>query len=174
MTKSAKDVVEFTLLFNRYKVKVYNYVVKMISDKMAAEDIVQNVFLKLFERMDTIRNKNSISYWIFTTVRNEVYMFIRSKKIKADQFNVADTDELEVQSGEDISAQVELNETKNLIMQELNNMPNEQKEVFILKEYSGFSYKEISALLKIDGGLVKSRLFKARQKLIGRLSSLVN
>jgi RNA polymerase sigma-70 factor (ECF subfamily) len=146
----------------------------MISDTMTAEDIVQNVFLKLFERMDTIRNKNSIRYWIFTAVRNEVYMFIRSKKVKADQFNVIDSDELEVESGEDISAQVELNETKNIIMQELNKMPNEQKEVFILKEYSGFSYKEISALLKINEGLVKSRLFKARQKLIGRLSSLVN
>ena len=52
-------------------------------------------------------------------------------------------------------------------------MNEDFSEVFMLKEYSGLSYKEIASLLEIDEDLVKSRLYKARQKLINKISKLV-
>jgi RNA polymerase sigma-70 factor (ECF subfamily) len=64
-------------------------------------------------------------------------------------------------------------ELKKIIMNELELMPQEQREVYLLKEYSGLSYKEIAAIQNIDEELVKSRLFKTRQKLIKRISKLV-
>ncbi len=173
MKLPAKDIIEFTLLFNRNKTKVYNYVLKMTSDKMLSEDIVQNVFLKLYENFNSLRNKDATKYWIFTTARNEVYSLIRSKKAHVDQFNVLDSDEIEIKQEFNLENEYELKETKTLIMGELNIMPAEQKDVFLLKEYGGFSYKEISTLMNIDEGRVKSRLFKVRQKLINKISRLV-
>jgi RNA polymerase sigma factor (sigma-70 family) len=144
----------------------------MISDKMPAEDIIQNVFLKLFENLHSIKNKDSISFWLFRTARNEVYIYFRNKKSRKDQFKVDDTDTLEIDSGFNLAELLEIEETKQLIMNELNKFAPEQKEVFILKEYSGFSYTEIASLLEIDEALVKSRLFKTRQKLIHGLNLL--
>lgn len=69
--------------------------------------------------------------------------------------------------------EIENQETCKLILAELENMNEDFKEVFVLKEYSGLSYKEIAALLSIDEELVKSRLYKARQKLITKISKLV-
>jgi len=60
-----------------------------------------------------------------------------------------------------------------MILKELDNLPDEQKEVFILKEYTGMNYKEIADVMNIDTDLVKSRLYKTRQKLMKRLSKKI-
>ena len=62
---------------------------------------------------------------------------------------------------------------KELVMKELNRMPVEQREVFLLKEYGRFSYKEIAGMMEIDVELVKSRLHKTREKLIKRMSKII-
>jgi RNA polymerase sigma-70 factor, ECF subfamily len=170
LTHSDNDIIEFTLIFNRYKGKLYNYVLKMISNKMTVEDIIQNIFLRLFENLPTIKNKESINFWLFRSARNEIYIYYRNKKARKDQFNVDDTDTLEVESGSNLAEILEIKETKQLIMNELDKLPPEQKEIFILKEYSGFNYSEIASLLEIDEALVKSRLYKTRQKLISGLN----
>ncbi len=117
---------------------------------------------------------NSVQYYLYTSVRNEIYTVFRNKKIKVDQYSVADTDEITALSEEDLERTFELKEMKELLFRELDKLPFEQKEVFYLKEYGELSYKEIATVMEIDEGLVKSRLFKTRQKLIKRLSNIIN
>ncbi len=167
------EILDFTLIFNRNKAKLYNYVLKMISDRMTAEDIVQNVFLKLYDNMHLIKNRQSINCWLFRTARNEVFMFYRKKKIHKDKFGVADTEELEIDALYNLEDIIDKKEIKRLIDNELENIPEEPREVFLLKEYSGLSYSEIAAVMGIDEKLVKSRLFKTRQKLINKLSGII-
>ncbi len=145
----------------------------MLSDKMICEDIIQNVFVKLFQNMDHIRNTGRIDVWLFTTTRNEIYSFYRTKRTHVDQFGVLDTDDLEIDSSVKLDEEFELQEMKEMIMKELDKLPVEQRDVFLLKEYGGLTYKEISEIMKIDEDLVKSRLYKARQKLIYKLSKVV-
>ncbi len=145
----------------------------MLRDKMLVEDIVQTVFLKFFENMTRIKNKESIQNWLFTTARNEIYTHFRGKKVKVDQFNVIDSEELELSSNADLTKIYEMKELKELIIKELDKMPQEQSEVYHLKEYGQLSYKEIAKIMNIDENLVKSRLFKVRKKLIKNLSKVV-
>lgn len=173
MQDSSKNIIEFTLVFNKYKTKLFNYIIKMIPDRMTGEDILQDVFLKFYQNIDSIKNKNSILFWLFTTARNEIYMYYRSKKIKADQFNVEDSDALEIKNNNNPADIFDLKEMKEIINNELHLFPIEQKEVFIMKEYGNLTYKEISSILKIDENLVKSRLYKIRQKLIERISKII-
>ena len=173
MQKSSNNIVQFTIAYNRYKIGVYNYVLKMVGNKMVCDDLVQNVFLKLFENLKSIKNRESIKFWIYTTSRNEVYAYYRKKKIDTTKFTNEDTSDVEKISSENIEYQFELKEMKNLILNELEKMSIEQKEIFLLKEYGGLSYKEISAISNIDENLVKSRLYKTRQKLINRLSKII-
>ncbi len=160
-------------MYNRYKTGVYNYVLRMVNDKMLCEDIVQNVFMKFFENYKNIRNKESSKYWIYTTVRNEIFTYFRTKKSRADQFNVLDTDELEITSEINVENIYEQNEIRNHIMNILEKLPFAQREVYLLKEYGELSYREISHVMNIDEELVKSRLFKTRQKLITQISKLI-
>ncbi len=173
MIRISNQIVEFTIHYNRYKTRLYNFALKMVSDRMVCDDIIQDVFMKLFNNIDKIRNKDSILYWLFRTTRNEIYSFYRSKSIKVDRFNVADTDEIEINSNENVEIECEQKELKDMLLVELDKLPHEQKEVYLLKEYGGLSYKEISAVMNIDENLVKSRLYKTRQKLINKFSKIL-
>ena len=137
---------------------------------MMTEDIIQNVFLKFYEKYDEIRNMESVNYWLFKSARNEYYNFYRKNKR-----NVELNEEIEDQKGSDFELEnyVDLKDFKQLVKNELEKIPVEQKEVYLLKEFGGLSYKEISETLEIDTSLVKSRLYKVRQKLISKISKLV-
>ena len=145
----------------------------MLGDKMRADDIVQDVFIKLFENLNNIHNKQSIQFWLFKTTRNEIVGFLRSNKNKMLITQSVDLEEVEIIEPGLLSEDIENKETNKLILDELDKMNEDFKEVFVLKEYSGLSYKEIASLLEIDEDLVKSRLYKTRQKLINKISKLV-
>jgi RNA polymerase sigma-70 factor (ECF subfamily) len=145
----------------------------MLNDKMRADDIVQDVFIKLFENLNSIHNKQSIMFWLFKTARNEMMTFYRSTKNKKFITESVDIEDFEIENKISLTDEIENAELKKLILNELDNMNDDFREVFLLKEYSGLSYKEIASLLNIDEELVKSRLYKARQKLINKISKLV-
>ncbi|MCB0749492.1 MAG: RNA polymerase sigma factor [Ignavibacteriae bacterium] len=143
---------------------------RLSGDAMTAEDITQNVFLKLFENYEALNSSESANFWLFTSARNEFYnLYKRNKKQTelSDSLLSTKKDEFELES------YVEMKEMKKIILGELDKMNYEQKEVYLLKEYGGLSYKEISETLVIDVDLVKSRLYKVRQKLINKISKMV-
>lgn len=145
----------------------------MINDQMGADDIVQDVFLKLYQNLDNIHNKQSIQFWLLKTARNEILTIFRNTKNKKLYSNSVDLEDTEIKSPDSLSEQIENKELSKIVLNELDIMSVEFREVFILREYSGLSYKEIASLLEIDEELVKSRLYKARQKLISKISKLV-
>jgi len=145
----------------------------MLNDKMLCEDIVQNVFVKFFQNMERIKDSGRFEVWLFTTARNEIYSIYRAKHTHVDQYGVEDSDEIDIDSPTKLEEEFELKEMNELIMKELDKISPEQSEAFILKEYGGLSYKEISDVLKINEELVKSRLFKVRKKLITKLSKVI-
>ena len=145
----------------------------MSSDRMQTDDIVQDVFIKLYQNLDSIQNKDSILAWLFRSARNELYSLYRNTKLKKLYMEAEDYDEIEKEADFSLSEEIENRELNEIIMKELENINPDQKEIFILKEYSGFSYKEIAVLIEVDEELVKSRLYKVRQKLIKRVSKLL-
>jgi RNA polymerase sigma-70 factor (ECF subfamily) len=165
LADSKENIIEFTILFNRNKKKVFNYVLRMTNNTELSEDLVQNAFLKLYDNLNNIRNKSSIPFWLFKTARNEVYTYFRNNKRKPE-YNAKDVNELEFHSTMNIESEFELKEMKELLLNELGKLPQDQKEIFILREYGGLSYKEISSQLEINIDFVKSRLYKTRQKLM--------
>lgn len=173
MGEQLENIIDFTLTYNQYKRHLFNYTLKMVNDRLTCEDIIQNVFLKLFENLKRIRNADSIQYWLFSTVRNEIYSYYRKKKVRIDQFSADDADEIDIESPDKIENDLDNKELNEIILNELNKMAIDQREVFLLKEYGGLSYKEIAEVMNIDEELVKSRLFKTRQKLIKRLSKII-
>lgn len=146
----------------------------MTYDRMLTEDIVQDVYVKFFESIDNLKSFSGSEIWLFTTARNEIYRYYRKKKVHTDKYNPVDVDKVEISSTESIEDNLEREDIRNLINEQLMFIPAEQKEVFLLKEYGGFSYKEISEMMNINVELVKSRLFKVRKRMIDRISKIIN
>ena len=145
----------------------------MSGDRMQSDDIVQNAFIKLYQNLDLIRNKDSVLAWLFKSARNELYSLYRNTKLKKLYMESENYSEIEKEADLSLSEEIENKELIAIIMKELENINPDQKEIFVLKEYSGLSYKEIAVLIEIDEELVKSRLYKVRQKLIKRVSKLL-
>ncbi len=170
MKTESEKIIQFTLIYNRHKKGLYNFLLRLSGDVMVAEDITQNVFVKLFENYEMINNPESANFWLFKAARNEFYNYYKRNN---KQTEISETllstkrDEFELETF------VEMKEMKKIILNELEKMEFEQKEVYLLKEYGGLSYKEIAETLTIDVNLVKSRLYKVRQKLINKISKLV-
>lgn len=144
----------------------------MVNDIMLAEDIVQTVFMKLYENIKRINELDKIEFWIFKTARNEIFMHYRQKKTHVDKYGVLDSSELKIADESNTLDNLERKEIKSIVLNILNTLPDEQKEVFMLKEYGGMSYKEIAELTGTDPNLVKSRLYKTRQKIFNELSKI--
>lgn len=166
MTNPVGYIIDFTLVYNKHKKPVYNFILKMTGRRDAAEDILQTVFLKYYENMNKIKNPERAPQWIYTVARNEIYQHMRNK-YKAAITYIESEDEN--RSEADLESELERKEISQMVKDEIEQLSNEHKEVILLKEISGLSYKEIAQILNITEDLVKSRLFKARKKLSEKL-----
>jgi RNA polymerase sigma-70 factor (ECF subfamily) len=136
---------------------------------MFAEDIVHNVFLNLYNNLSLIRNPERIEIWIFTTARNEVFSHFRKNKNKNEENIEQYENKIDTCN---IVEEYERQELIKFIEIELNKMDISQNEIYYLKEYSDLSYKEIAGILDITEDLVRSRIFKVRQKLKDAIKKL--
>lgn len=157
-----ENIIDFTLVYNKYKKPLYNYLFKIVRAEMLAEDIMQNVFLKLYDNMSRIRHTEFIEVWIFRTARNEAFTHFRRTKNKVAE-DISDYES--VLPSSNLIYDLEQQELIDLIEDALKQMDSAQSEVYYLKEYSGLSYKEIAGIMDITEDLVRSRIFKVRQKL---------
>lgn len=144
----------FEILYNHYKDYVYTLIYRMVGNTQEAEDIHQEVFLKIFQNIKNFKFKSSFTTYMFQTVSNlcidKVY---RRKKILKTGVN-----NLKTEIGED-------KELKEEIEKALNQIEPKYRLCVILRDIEGFSYKEIADILKISEGTVKSRISRGRGKL---------
>jgi RNA polymerase sigma-70 factor (ECF subfamily) len=129
---------------------------------MFAEDIAHNVFMKLFDNIERIRNSELVEVWIFTTARNEIFSHFRKSKNRIEEAIELHEEKISTNT---LFDDFERKELIDMIEEELSKMDSSQSEVYCLKEYSGLSYKEIAGVMNITEDLVRSRIFKVRQKL---------
>lgn len=144
----------------------------MTGNNDLTEDIVQNVFMKLFESIENIKDLNGIAFWIFKTARNDLYKHFRKKKVIRDKSDMIIENILynEVKDAREV---YELKEINNLVMRLLEYCSEEQKETYLLKESGGLSYEEIASVTEVEVKTVKSRLYEVRQKLVKQLSKVI-
>lgn len=164
---------EFTVIYNRHKTQLYNYALKMVADRMTAEDIVQTVFMRFYENFAMLRSTNASTSWLFTAARNEIFMYYRKKKTRTDQFHTEDISFAEGLPAELPEGLYHQQEIREQIEEVLGTIPDEQRETFLLREYGGLSYDEIAKVMNCETKAVKSRLHKARAKLIDRIAAFI-
>lgn len=147
----------FTELVQRYKGQVYRFAVGMLSNRMDAEDVAQEAFVKAFYSLSRLENEYAFSSWMITIVSN--LCKDRLKKRAKEQGISDEPDERIADSG--WSDPIE----KLSVEESLGRLSVDHREIILLHDVQGYHYEEIAGMMQVPVGTVKSRLFSARMAL---------
>jgi RNA polymerase sigma-70 factor (ECF subfamily) len=141
---------------------MYNTSLRIVSDTMEAEDIMQDAFLQAFERIHSYTGQGSFGSWLKRIVINKSLDTLRKKKemVSIDEKEVEFPDTIEENREEEIQLQVA--EVKEAI----NELPEEYRLIITLYLLEQYSHEEISEMLHISNNLSRTRLVRAKQKVI--------
>lgn len=148
----------FVELYQRYFSEVCRYVAWLMGDCDAAQDLVQNVFLKVYQRPKLFNPEKEFNVWLFSIAKNAWRNELRAKSIRKLHHENVQLDVCE-ETGADHSSR--LKEVENA----LTYLSVEHREVFVLKYSNNLSLEEISEVCNCSLGTVKSRLFYALKNL---------
>ncbi len=177
-----RDGAAFNEVVDRYKTKIYNYLLRMMGNASDAEDLTQEVFVRLYTSLDSFRSQASLNTWLFRIAGNLcIDHFRRAKKHRAIAYSLDEPLERDHPEGGGQTHEVadttyephrvaEHAETAQQIQRALGELPEKLRAVLILHDIEGMPYEEISQVVGCPLGTVKSRLFNARLQLRQRLS----
>ncbi|MBE0645746.1 MAG: RNA polymerase sigma factor [Bacteroidetes bacterium] len=159
------DDAAFAELYAGYRQGVYLYCTRFLSDRPAAEDIFQEVFLNLLERVRGGNEIENVQAYLLRSARNRCLNVIRDRKYPKDVDELAEF----LPGGEDVV----VGEYENL-ESALQELPAVNREALLLCEYQGYSYDEIAQMTEVPVTTVRKRIFRARQRLRQILSPGTN
>jgi RNA polymerase sigma-70 factor, ECF subfamily len=151
----------FTLIVRAYETPVYNYVVRLIGgDRVLAEDLTQEVFLRVFQGLPKFSLRSKFTTWLFQVTKNRVLDELRANE-RRPRFSVAldDIAPLEV-----VDAPLENVEAMDAVWRSVGNLTPDLKMALLLRDVVGLSYTEIADSLEITLATVKWRIYKAREE----------
>jgi len=156
----------------RYQRPLLNYIYRYIGDWAAAEDIAQEVFLRVFKTAKEYQPLSSFKTWLFKIATNLCLNELRDNKILR---NSIDIDELNTLTSARSSPEreTESRELSVILMKALQSLPEKQRVALLLHKYDGFSYIEISRMMGCSLSAVESLIHRARQSLKKQLSPYI-
>jgi len=160
------EVDSFRVLAQRYQGPVVAMISNITNDKHLAEDIAQDVFLAAYKKLKTFDPaRGKFSTWLFTIARNKSINALKKKKaFLAESL----PDKIDPHSPYDDLAEKEFFEELD---KKLQNLPKKQKIAFVLAEIEGLPYDQIAQIEGVRLGTVKSRINRAKKKLIAALKA---
>ena len=175
------DEEAFTLLFKRYELRIFNYILRHIGDRALAEDLLQNTFLKVHRSRKSYQPSAAFSTWIFTIASNLLKDAARVQKRRADVVELEEVRE-RIATGSGSSQPVPMPRQQNpevetgereiadYVRQAVQALPSDQRQVIILAKYEGFKYEEIAEILNTTPGALKVKAHRA-MKFLQRILS---
>jgi RNA polymerase sigma-70 factor (ECF subfamily) len=152
----------FVELYNRYNRRVYAYCIRMLNSKERAEDLFQEVFIRVSRKRHRFE-AGSFSAWLFAIARNLCLNALRD--------NVSHVDLDEVQDSLQTPAdEAEYDSSLEILRHAIEQLPPDLREPLVLRVYNGLSYQEIADMTQTKLATVKVRIFRAKQRLHETLS----
>ncbi len=149
---------------------LYRLALSIVKDKREAEDIVQDVFLKLWSKKEEWEDIENVEAYCFRMVKNLSLDKMTSLRMKTTESISQEDSDYKFMDSHTPLSEFESKEESEIITRCIDELPENQKLAFQLREIEGMNYKEISSTLNISEELVKVSLFRARNKLKNLLS----
>jgi RNA polymerase sigma-70 factor (ECF subfamily) len=150
----------FTLIVRTYEAPVFNYVLRMVGDRTLAEDLTQDVFLRVYQGLRGYSLRSRFTTWLFQVAKNRVVDELRqAERRPRSLLAIEDAPQLEI-----VDAPIERSEAIELLWRAVENLSPDLKEALLLRDIVGLSYNEIADALDVTLATVKWRIFKAREE----------
>ncbi|MFW5886180.1 MAG: RNA polymerase sigma factor [Bacteroidota bacterium] len=160
MVASFNDPEYFEYIFRKYHVQLYNIVYKYTNSEHQAEDVIQEVFVKLWEKGEKIKINSSVKSYLFRSAINMAITKARVNKHVKNYEDIAGNDNIEGLFIDEGKKQDE-DEMKKMVQEEIQNLPPACRSVFIMNRFEDMSYKEIAEVLGVSVKTVDNHLWKA-------------
>lgn len=164
-----RDQIAFKEVYERYWALLFNHARRMLKDDEQAEDVVQDIFLILLNKPESLQLESSLSSYLYQTVRNKILNLIRHEKVKVDYIrSFQDYFSTGVYSTDDMVREREMNQR---IDREIARLPAKMRKMFELSRQTPLTYKEIAEHTATSEGTVRKQVYYALKILRSKLSS---
>ena len=167
---SRGNVESYNLLVSRWEKRVYNYLLRITTNREDALDLAQDVFLKAYQNLRKLDDPGRFGAWLFRIAHNEAYSLFRKRKpeVDSDEIEPRATDTGVAVGGTSVFP-IELSLA---VATALERLSADQREAVVLKIYQGFKFEEMADILSCPVSTVKSRLYTALDLLKAELAPI--
>ncbi len=166
------DSKAFELLLSRHQRLVYNLALRFLNDAAEADDITQEVFIRVYKAAQTYTPDAKFSTWLYTIVKNLCFNVLRSRR-SAEIISIEDETLPEIPSkGEDHIERISRARVRELVIRAVMDLPDNMKMVVLLSKYHGLQYDEIAGIMGCSESAVKLRMHRAKAVLAVKLAGL--
>lgn len=151
---------------------VYAVAFRFVNDQQEAEDITQEVFVRLWKNLKSYRHEVKLSTWLYKIVTNRCLDFLKSRHGRQRKNKVDISTTHFVQDSSTPEKEFQQQELTRIIHAAADELTPKQKAVFILRDLEGLTSEEVSEALSMSAGNVKSNLFYARKKMTEKLKAM--
>jgi RNA polymerase sigma-70 factor (ECF subfamily) len=155
----ADNMLAFDTLYNRYSKKVYQFGEAILRSQGESENLMQDVFLKLWENRHQVQKDSSVKYYLFTTTYNSAISIIRKKAREAEYMDYLKS--IQVVDPGPVDTELEYKELSEKLEEAIGRLPGRQREVYVLHKIKGLKYGEIAEQLNISVNTVENHMARA-------------
>ncbi len=150
----------FDLIVRAYEQPVYNYVLRLVGDRSLAEDLTQEVFLRVYQGLPGFSDRSRFTTWLFQVTKNRVLDELRALERRPRAVVALD----DIPPLEVVDQPFERTETIDAVWRAVESLTVDLKMALLLRDVVGLSYTEIADALEITLATVKWRIYKAREE----------
>ncbi len=162
-TNADKKHYAFNLLVRKHQEKIYYFVRRMVVDHNDADDVVQNVFIKVWNNLDSFRADSKLFTWLYRIAVNESLSFLKNRQLRS-YLSLSSPEAMMVKSIHNDN-HFDGNEIQRRLREAIIRLPKKQQVVFNMRYYDDLSYSEMSEILGTSVGALKASYHIAAKKI---------
>jgi RNA polymerase sigma-70 factor (ECF subfamily) len=149
----------FRTLYDLHRDKLFFFTVRLTESRQLAEDILQDVFIKVWQMRDTLKEIRSFDAWLFTLAKNQVINGLR--RASMERSILANIKEATTEEADSVTQSINFRETNRFLQEAINQLPPQQKKIYYLRQEQGLKNWEIAHMLNISPLTVKKHCAQA-------------
>lgn len=156
---------QFNVLVNRYRDRIYRYLVKRLDDPCVAEDLTQEAFITAYKKLDTFKQNSKFSTWLFGIALNISRNHLNRSPRRPFQDVHQEENNNSNENGKGLLEDLIQQESLLSLKEKIDELGEDLRDTIILVFFESFSYEETAVIMDIPIGTVKSRIYRARKVL---------
>ncbi|MEK7615607.1 MAG: RNA polymerase sigma factor [Patescibacteria group bacterium] len=162
---------QFEKLVEQYQRDIVNFHYRLVGNRPDAEDLAQETFLKVYHKLDSLKDQEKVKSWMYSVARNVTIDFFRRNKNKSIPLDNLLLENYARATAVDYRDEISSKEISQELQKTVAQLSTEDQTIVKLLYYEGFSYREICDLLHINQNTLKSRLHRARKVLLAAIQA---